>query len=214
VLAITKEWVSAGAGALISGALAVVLVQAAIVTKPGDSSELEQARETALQESATGTEAVLASEAQPRLLLPGTTSEPRGSSEGADPGQVVHTDHLKVAGGKDTLRAPGGHLSGAQGRVVAERDSGKSVQSRQVVDDVSAQPDEQATGELSSRLQPRYRPDTTPVNAGFEGPELRSVGEDLSWNVHSVFQNTDGPMPFFYVDDDTKTLMFGFGWRH
>ncbi len=186
----------------------------AVIKKADGSSELEQARETALQESATGTEVELTSEAQPRLLLPGTTSASREPDHVADPGLVVHTDHLEVAVGKDTLDTPGGHLSGAQERVVAERDSDKSIQSRRVPNDGATQPEARSTPDLRSRLQPRYRPNTTPVNAAFDGPELRSVGEDFSWDVHRVFKDTGGPMPFFYVDDDTKTLMFGLGWRH
>jgi len=200
-----KEWASVGAGAMISGALIVVVSQLAVVRQRAELPALEEVDAPSgavAQESTTAPE-------RPRLQLPPTAELAALQSSPEDARQL---DPLQAADGKPALR-DGQPVSSTAQRQADTRSSGKAIRSDVSPTLTVVSPEAETTRPPTTSIHPTYELRTGAVNAAFEAPDARTAGEEFSWDVHETFRH-DGPRPFVQVDEATGTLMFGLGWQH
>ena len=213
---------------MVSGALAVLFMQMGVVRKGPSPEGMRHDRETTL---ATAVEEV-SSGGRARLLLPEngegrgldrqspmeTASMPTEHFAAGNQGETVQgVERLESEVGKE-LVSPQERVAGAVQRRESELLAIKAAPSEDAPRLASTFFDQANSEVLGSEritsINPKLRDQSQTVNAGFEDVGVRTAGEELSWEVHDVFQNVDGPRPFFYVDEYTGTLMFGLGWQH
>jgi len=204
---------------MISGALVVVISQFAVVRKARSTPELDAARAVVIEQASK----MQSNQGAPRsrLLLP--ASERRTALAPPATTPALHVEPLESSTGKENLEgepriAGAEQIDASQPKLVkAVRGPEKTSEKadRHVAETAKHTTDFEAQGKKTQKqVAPKFRVETAPVNAGFGEPTERDLGEKFSWGVQKAFNSMDGPQPFFFVDSNTGTLMFGLGWQH